>query len=133
MDNTFWILLAVFVMLDLALVTFVIVSKSRHVFSRAQKELFLRHWNNIRPMDPAHSVIEADKLLDKVLTARGYIGSLGDKLKKAGPAFTNINDVWSAHKLRNRIAHELGVKISDDEAKSALKKYERALRDLGLF
>jgi len=82
--------------------------------------------------DRRHAVMEADKLLYEVLEQRGYKGTLGDKLKKAGPAFSNLNDVWSAHKLRNRLAHELGVGLSEKEAQTALGSFRRAYRDLGL-
>ncbi len=127
-----WIALGVFVILDLSLLTFVIVSKSRKGLSAAEKNRYKRHWEKIKALEIKQAVIEADKLLDELLTKKGYKGSLGDKLKKAGPAFTNVNDVWSAHKLRNRLAHELDVKIGDNEGKAALRSFEKAYRDLGL-
>jgi hypothetical protein len=127
-----WILLGIFVILDLALTVFAVVSRSSRKLSDADKSKYLEHWKRILNLEPREAVIEADKLLDELLSKRGYAGTLGDKLKKAGPAFTNVNDVWSAHKLRNRLAHELGVKISPEELKGALSKFERAYKDLGL-
>jgi uncharacterized protein YabN with tetrapyrrole methylase and pyrophosphatase domain len=127
-----WILIGIFVILDLALITFVIVVRSSRKFSPLQKTKYLEHWRKIKSLEGKEAVMEADKLLDEILGKRGYAGSMADKLKKAGPAFTNVNDVWSVHKLRNRLAHELGAKISPEEAKSAIGKFERALKDLGL-
>lgn len=128
-----WILIGVFVILDLALVTFVVVSKSRRKFPPTLKARYLGHWRNIKGLEGKDAIMEADKLLDEVLGKLGYAGSMGDKLKKAGPAFTNINDVWFAHKTRNRLAHELGAKVSPDEARIVLSKFERALKDIGLL
>ena len=68
--------------------------------------------------------------MDYALKKHGFEGSLGEKLKKAGPRFNDLNAVWSAHKLRNRIAHELS-EINKEEAKRALKQFKRALNDLG--
>lgn len=100
-----------------------------------QKELnYIRsHWIRIIdtfPGNPKSSILDADKLLDYALKVKGFEGNLGEKLKKAGARFSNKNAVWSAHKLRNQIAHELG-EINVDEAKTALKSFKQALNDLG--
>ena len=53
-------------------------------------------------------------------------------MKKAGQLFSDRNGIWSAHKLRNRIAHELDVKVSEKETRTALTQFKKALRDLGI-
>ena len=73
---------------------------------------------------------DADKILDYALLREGFEGNLGEKLKAAGPRFSDLDGVWRAHKRRNRIAHELGD-IDRDEAKRALKSFKKALNDLG--
>jgi len=127
-----WLLVGIFVILDLSLLTFVIVSRSRKVFSESDKRKYREHWQRIQSLDGRQAVMEADMMLDEVLGKRGYKGTLGDKLKKAGPAFTNVNDVWLAHKLRNRLAHELNAKVSAVEARISLNSFGRAFKDLGL-
>jgi hypothetical protein len=82
--------------------------------------------------DPTLKVVEADKVLDEALRMLGYEGSLGEKLKTAGPRFSNLDAVWHAHKLRNSLVHELGRKADPKEATQALKEIGTALRDLGL-
>lgn len=77
-------------------------------------------------------ILEADKVLDTALGLLGYKGSLGDKLKNAGPRFSDSNAVWDAHKLRNKIAHELGHDLSEKDANRAMRAFERALHDLGM-
>ena len=127
-----WLLVGIFVIVDLALLTFAVVSRSRRGFSAADKRIYQEHWRRIQTLDARQAVMEADKMLDEIMGKRGYKGTLGDKLKKAGPAFSSVNDVWSAHKLRNRLAHELGAKISLEEARLALKRFARAYKDMGM-
>jgi hypothetical protein len=78
------------------------------------------------------AVLNADKLLDQALKDKGLRGeTMGDRLKSAKDLFTNRNDVWSAHKLRNRIAHESDVRVTYDAARRALGDFKRALKDVG--
>lgn len=78
------------------------------------------------------AIMSADKLLDSALRDRGVPGeTLGERLKNAKPYLSNIDGVWRAHKLRNRIAHDDGVKVSQRQTTEALKIFKRALTDLG--
>ena len=77
-------------------------------------------------------VTDADKLLDKALCEMGVQGkNMGDRLKKSGDKFSQLNAVWYAHKLRNQIAHEHGFKLDYKQASHALTTYKQALRDIG--
>jgi hypothetical protein len=77
-------------------------------------------------------VLNADKLLDQALKERGLRGeTMGDRMKSAKDIFTNRNNVWSAHKLRNRIAHDPDVRVTYDAARYALGDFKRALKDVG--
>ncbi|MBI5753579.1 hypothetical protein HZA40_00355 [Candidatus Peregrinibacteria bacterium] len=105
----------------------------RKGFSDEQSVYIKAHW--IRIIDafsshPGQSVLDADKLLDYALKCYGYEGSLGEKLKKAGGRFSDLNGVWSAHKLRNTLAHEL-VNVNNGHGKQALVGFKKALNDLG--
>jgi hypothetical protein len=79
------------------------------------------------------AVIEADSIIDEILKTIGYGGEgLGERLKAVEPSdFDNLQNVWEAHKVRNRIAHE-GDKfeMTKEEAKITLEKYEKALKEL---
>jgi len=57
--------------------------------------------------DWRQAVIEADIILDEMLTKMGYDGdSIGDKLKKIEQSdFVTLNKAWEAHKVRNHLAH----------------------------
>ena len=130
-----WIYLIVaFVVLDLLFVGYIIYVRKRKGLSPSDKKKYQNHWKKIKgDNDFRHAIMGADKLLDVLLQKKGYSGALGEKLKRSESLFSDYNGIWSAHKLRNRIAHELDVQISYKEAHDALRKFERALRDLGLF
>lgn len=80
------------------------------------------------------AVMEADKLADYVLKAKiGSDGNMGDRLKKSQKLFSSYNDyqnLWEAHKMRNRIAHEADHELYPAEVKKVISYFERALRDL---
>ena len=77
-------------------------------------------------------ILNADKLLDQALRQRGFKGdTMGERMKSAKSDWSNANDVWTAHKLRNRIAHETDVTIGYANARRSLASYKRALKDLG--
>jgi len=113
-----------------------LTNKKRHRISAHDQKQLQAEWQralNELSINPKGSVLEADKLLDHALTLKGYSGTLGEKLKKANAVFSSINDVWRAHKLRNRIAHELNIHISQGEANQALSYFKKALQDLGII
>lgn len=57
--------------------------------------------------DWRRAILEADIMLSNVLQIRGYRGAtIGDMLKQANPIqFTTLDLAWTAHKVRNDIAH----------------------------
>ena len=105
--------------------------RSGRNLTQVQRRQFTKQWNAMERIDdPARRVLEADSILDKALIALGYEGSLGDKLKEAGPRFSNVDAVWAAHKLRNHIAHEPGAQVSKGESDRAVERLRRAFDDL---
>jgi len=78
------------------------------------------------------SVLNADKLVDQALRDSGIRGeTMGERLKSSVNKFSDINGLWNAHKLRNRIAHEPDAAVTYDEARYALASFKKALKDLG--
>lgn len=78
------------------------------------------------------AILQADKLLDHALKERGFSGNtMGERMKSAGSVWTRANSVWTAHKIRNQIAHEADVKLSYDSTKRALAAFKQALKDVG--
>lgn len=78
------------------------------------------------------AVLNADKLLDKALKESGYRGNtMGERMKSAKNTWKNANQVWTAHKVRNTLAHETDAAISYDTARRALAAFKQALKDVG--
>lgn len=88
----------------------------------------------MRDNEPSYhlAVMNADKLLDQALRERGFKGqTMGDRMKFARDSWSSRDNVWNAHKLRNKIAHEPDIKVSYDQARRALGGFKQALKDLG--
>lgn len=78
------------------------------------------------------AVLEADKLLDQALREKGVAGqTMGERMKAYNSRWSNANAVWSAHKLRNRVAHETDVQVSFDDTRRALGGFKQGLKDVG--
>lgn len=130
-----WVILVIaFLIFDLLIVAFVWWKKRQmHTFSSQELTYIKSHWIRIIDMfntNTVGAIIDADKVLDYAMSRKGFSGSVGEKLKKAGPRFSNLDGVWRAHKYRNKLAHELGG-VKMDEARDALGQFKRALNDLG--
>jgi hypothetical protein len=72
-----------------------------------------------------NAVIEADKLVDHTMKIQGYAGqTFAERLKKAQVNLSQSlnNEIWQGHKIRNQIAHEQGIAISNSDLKSAATK-----------
>ncbi len=125
--------------LAIGLVTLVIVILTRRGSSPLNVEKYQAQWLSIEsglkrgePSSAQLAILNADKLVDMALRERGIKGTtMGERMKTAKDTWSNADHIWSAHKIRNRIAHEPDVKVSYDIAKRALVAYKQALKDLG--
>jgi hypothetical protein len=100
------------------------------------REFVARRWAEIQSKASggalASAVGDADKLLDYALKQSGVRGeTMGERLKNSGSRFSNRNGIWSAHKLRNALAHEADFDLVPSMAHEAIANFERGLRDLG--
>jgi hypothetical protein len=78
------------------------------------------------------AILNADKLLDQALRQRGFKGqTMGERMKSAKDTWTNTNTIWTAHKIRNEIAHEADVTVRYEDARRALAAYKQGLKDVG--
>lgn len=129
-------ILAILIVAVFVFVAILLTGKRKYIFNReAYQTKFLSIENKLVQDNPTSftaTIIEADKLLDKAMNEMGIPGkTMGDRLKKSGDKFSNLNAVWRAHKLRNAIAHESDLEISYKQAFNALSVYKQALKDLG--
>ena len=78
------------------------------------------------------AILKADKLLDQVLRDTGSRGqTMGERMKSRQNAWSNADAVWAAHKIRNQIAHDENVQLSETTVRRALASFKQALKDLG--
>lgn len=86
------------------------------------------------PSSWREAIIEADIMLDDMLTKQGYEGAtVGDKLKQIERSdFDTLNDAWEAHKVRNDIAHRgSSFDLSQVVANRTIARYEAVFREFG--
>lgn len=82
----------------------------------------------------AMAVLSADKLLDHSLKDLGFPGlTMAERLKAVNRKLSDKPAVWQAHKLRNRVAHEIDMRVTYDKARWALSVYKKALKELGVI
>ena len=78
------------------------------------------------------AIIEADIILEEVLTRLGYEGnSVGEKLRAVNPNhFATLNNAWEAHRVRNEIAHQgSAYPLTDRLAYRTIANYEAVFRE----
>ncbi len=137
MDGGVIALIIAVIVVGLLLIVMMMLTKTRaHRFNKEEYQTrFLQIENKLNKDNAATynlTVINGDKLLDKALMEAGVPGkTMGERLKKCGEKFSDINAVWRAHKLRNAIAHEDDLEITYKQATAALLIYKQALKDLG--
>lgn len=133
MEYDFLIVLGVLLLAVFVAVYVFVKSRSTKISSgdlKFIKDKWCKVVNHLE-ISPNEAVLEADKLLGYVLGLKGYEGSVGEQLKKASGLISNPDNVWNAHKLRNRVAHEIGLSLKPKEARRAIKHFKSAIKDLG--
>lgn len=151
-----WIIIIGYILAVLALI--VIVYTMIRLFElRAREDIFYStllvqpgsesgshpRWEHIQSLTESDNVndwrtaiIEADILLDDLLTKQGYKGAgVGEKLKAVDPAhFKTRNDAWEGHKVRNDIAHRgSAMELSQSLAQRTIAHYEAVFREFKLI
>lgn len=96
-------------------------------------------WEKIENLMKSHNtsdwnqaIIEADIILDDMLTNMGYAGNgIGEKLKNVEKAdFVTLDDAWEAHKVRNRVAHQgSDFRMTKQEVERVLGLYKKVFEE----
>lgn len=122
MDNTTIVIIGVIVCLGFLAIFFL----GKEDGSEISKEL--RRLKSLP--NTTSTLIEYDKLLDHILKTRKVSGeTLGERLKNSRTLFSRAeyNDIWEAHKLRNRVVHEVGINIEKKELDFHISNFRRIL------
>lgn len=92
----------------------------------------LSHIDSDAQNDWKIAVMEADIILDDLLTERGYIGeTVAEKLKQIrGDQMRTLDAAWEAHKVRNRIAHDgASYALTQHDARTAIDNYRKVFEE----
>lgn len=92
----------------------------------------MKHIESENPNDWKQAILEADIILDDLLTKMGYRGeSIGEKLKRVATGdMKSLNEAWEAHKVRNQIAHEGSeFALNHHEAKNVIGMYRKVFEE----
>ena len=84
------------------------------------------------PSDWRLSIIEADVMLEDMISHMGYVGAdFGEKLKGIEQSdFTTIELAWEAHKVRNQIAHTgTDFVLTQREARRIIDLYRQVFEE----
>jgi len=123
-----------FVIVDLIIVAYIVYRRLRKKIPKKVINKVRDSWKKIiRQSDHRHAIMDADNLLDHTLTKLGLKGNLGTKLKKSPHLFSDINSLWTAHKVRNNIAHQINYKIDERTYKKTMLAFKQAFKDLKIF
>jgi hypothetical protein len=98
--------------------------------SRWQKVTSLLNSDNQN--DWKQAILEADTMLDEILSSLGYQGeSIGEKLKRVQPGeFKSVQDAWDAHLVRNRIAHDgSAYQLTHHQANQTIQLYRKVFEE----
>ena len=138
MDNLGLLFLLIAVLL-VAIVGVVFLSLAMKRSPELDRGRYQAHWleieHSVKQDNPASwqlAIMNADKLLDQALRERRFSGkTMGERMKAAQSTWHNANHVWSAHKIRNQLAHETDSRVTHDVTLRALAAYRQGLKDLG--
>ncbi len=78
-------------------------------------------------------IIELDKLLDFCLKNKKLNGdSMGDRLKSSRSFFSkdSYNKIWEAHKVRNKLVHEIDFRITIESLKRHNNELKNSIENL---
>ncbi len=78
---------------------------------------------------------EADRILDELLKKSGYVGkNMDERLGQVNSAqLSNINDAWSAHKIKQRVLKEEDFHINKQEAELIINIYKKSFQEFDLI
>lgn len=105
--------------------------KHQEASQRAWKDVLAKIYST-NASDWLAAVIQADAIMDDILKRMGLPGeTMADRLQALDPSkLQSLQDVWDAHKLRNRVAHAPSTMLRHNELLTAIEKYKKALKEL---
>lgn len=75
---------------------------------------------------PTERIMRYDMVMHHILKDYGYSGTVGDQLKAKPRVITNLDAIWSLHKLRNKLAHSMET-VSEGLLERKAEEFEKAV------
>ncbi|MFT5179678.1 MAG: hypothetical protein ACI9GH_000515 [Candidatus Paceibacteria bacterium] len=117
----------------------VITEQQEETDYTVHEELKNKRWEHIEELMSSHNIndwkqaiIEADIMLDEMLTKMQYDGTtIAEKLKNVEESdFITLSKAWEAHKVRNKIAHSgADFKFDKNEAGRVIELYRKVFKE----
>lgn len=132
---TIWVILGILIVALAMLWWISRIGPKRVRFGEREKSIINDRWTHIEGLvikdRHKEAVMEADKLVDFAFREMGLRGeTFADRLRSAQKMLPNYQDIWSAHKLRNQLAHEIHAEVNSRTAESALQTFKQTLKYL---
>ncbi|MBI3331606.1 hypothetical protein HYZ99_01455 [Candidatus Peregrinibacteria bacterium] len=103
--------------------------KRRLKIPMAMRGVLRGQWEHaVSLQDPEKRLMEAEKIMHQAFRLMRLEGSFGEVLKRYGPRIAGEDQLWQAHKLRNRLAHEPGFHPATAQLDRAVAVFERTLQ-----
>lgn len=105
--------------------------KHQEASQKAWREVLAKMYST-NASDWLAAVMQADAIMDDILKRMGLPGAtMAERLQALDPSkLQSLQDVWDAHKLRNRVAHAPSTMLRHNELSAAIEKYKKALKEL---
>lgn len=107
---------------------YVIVFRGKKLTDSQRKKMHKKLKSIARYEHEEKQIFGFDKLLEHIMQLRGYQGSLGSVMKKNAAVFSDIQGLWFAHKIRNKLAHEIDFQLSPRDAKKVITIFQKEIR-----
>lgn len=131
MDSQLIIVAVILVVVFVAILAYSNANKNPQDEWKKKMKVELSRINN-EPTSP-HKLVELDKLMDFYLKNSKVKGeTMGERLKKSRKMFSksDYNNIWQAHKLRNQIVHEVGIKKDTRELEDNIRNLSSVIAKL---
>lgn len=113
-----------------------LLKRRRSMLDGWSRQTIAKQWQEVEQLMNQNSpaafklaVMEADKLVDYVLKSLGTPGKdFGERIRAGSYNYPQLRQVWPAHIVRNRIAHEPLYQLDARTARQALATFKQVLK-----
>ncbi len=117
-------------------ITWRLASRRRSALEGFSRQTIAKQWQEVEQLMNQNSpaayklaVMEADKLVDYTLKSLGLPGKdFGERIRAGSYTYPALRQVWPAHIVRNRIAHEPLYQLDVRTARTAVTTFKQTLK-----